>query len=182
MKKPLSFAALLVFTCGCSTMNNTEAGAVGGGIFGGILGTFVGIATGHPLEGAAIGAAAGAGTGALVGHAEDRDDKRRARAAAYALQHPALPIDEVVRMSQNPQISDAIIVNQINATGSVYQLSTADLEFLKQNGVRDSVIIHMQSRRPGMVQFAPPPGQVVIIDPGPPPPVVGIGFGVGRRW
>lgn len=185
MYKPILCAALLLMTSGCSTMNNTQAGAVGGGVFGGILGTMVGIATGHPLEGAAIGAGIGAGTGALVGHSEDRAERRYSKAVENAIRNPRVPIDEVVRMSQNRQISDDVIVNHIAGSGSIYQLSAADIEFMKQQGVSDRVVMFMQSRRPDVVHVgAPPP--VVIVEPAPPPPVIGVGFGFGphyhRRW
>src|SRR5947199_7933689 len=61
MKRTLILAGiLLVSGGGCSTMNNTEAGAAGGGILGGLIGTVAGAASGHPLAGAAIGAGAGA--------------------------------------------------------------------------------------------------------------------------
>ena len=57
MKRSIALLGfMLVTNSGCSTMNNTEAGALGGGVFGGILGTVVGAASGHPGAGAAIGA------------------------------------------------------------------------------------------------------------------------------
>src|SRR5262245_45505398 len=76
MKRRMLAGALLLACCGCSSMNNTEAGALGGGLIGGALGTIVGAACHNPLAGAAIGAAGGAGVGALAGHAEDRAEKR----------------------------------------------------------------------------------------------------------
>src|SRR5436309_678443 len=64
MKRKLIAGTVLLMCCGCSSMNNTEAGALGGGLIGGALGTIVGAACHNPLAGAAIGAAGGAGVGA----------------------------------------------------------------------------------------------------------------------
>src|SRR5438477_9366493 len=72
MKRNTLLGVLLLCSCGCSTMNNTEAGALGGGLLGGAFGTLVGAAVGRPLAGAAIGAGVGTGVGALSGHAEDK--------------------------------------------------------------------------------------------------------------
>ena len=157
-----------------------RSGAVGGGLFGGALGTIVGLATHHPLAGAAIGAAAGAGTGALIGNSEDRAQVRAAtaaqqQAAAIAAANPPMTVYDVAKMSQQ-HISDSIIIQQMRYTNSVYSLSPDDITWLKQQGVSDMVVMEMQSRRALMA----PPGQPVYV--GPPPPVVGLGVGVGGRW
>lgn len=186
MKRRMWFAAALLASCGCSTMNNTEAGALGGSIFGGALGTAIGAATGHPLAGAAIGAGTGALAGGAIGASEDRAERRHAQAVANHINNPPLSVADIVRLSQNRQVSDQIIIQQINASGSVYNLSAADIEFLKQNGVSDAVVLHMQARHPGMVRVAP--ANAVYVEPMPPPPVsVGFGFGYGygprcRHW
>jgi hypothetical protein len=172
MKKTILLAGLLLLTSGCSTMNNTQAGALGGSIFGGVLGTMVGIATGHPLAGAAIGAGSGGLIGGAIGNQEDREELRQARATAHAVQHPPLSLEDIVRMSQNPQISDEVIIQQINVTGSVYQLSTGDIEFLKQNRVSDRVLLYMQSRRPGIVHVHPSRPVVLVETMPPPPPII----------
>jgi hypothetical protein len=180
MNKKLLVGGLLLLSCGCQCMNNTEAGALGGGIFGGALGTMVGLATHHPLAGAAIGAAAGTATGALVGNSEDRREARaEARAAAYASQNPPLTLQDVARMSQQ-HVSDSLIIQQIRTTSSVYHLAADDITWLKQMGVSDMVILEMQTRRAAYVAG---PARVVYVEPAPPPPVavgVGLGYGWGR--
>ena len=86
--------------------------------------------------------------------------------------------------------SDAVIIRQIDVTGSVFNLRPEDIQYLHDQRVSDQVISVMQSRRyaPGVVvgppgpYYAPPPGTVVVVDPGPPPVGVGVGVGFGGRF
>jgi hypothetical protein len=71
--------------------------------------------------------------------------------------------------------SDAVIINQIRYTNSSFNLSPDDINWLKQQGVSDPVVIEMQTRRPMIIQRAP----VYVVEPAP-GPVVGFGVGVGR--
>jgi len=187
---------------GCSTMNNTERGAVGGGVVGTALGTAVGAATGRPLAGAAIGAAAGTATGALVGNDVDKQEQRNkdfAQAAALADAQAAqqrMGITDVIALAKAGH-RDEIIINQIRTTRSTFLLSAADLDLLKNNGVSDRVIAEMQAAqpRPGGVVVQPTPvvydsGPAVVVRPVPPPVVVVgpprpyyyYGGGYYRRW
>jgi hypothetical protein len=182
-------------------MNNTERGAVGGGVFGTAAGTAIGAATGRPLLGAAIGGLAGTAGGALIGNEADKDEARRREiiqaqqlADAQAAQQ-RLGITDVIELSkagQDPQV----IINQIRSTRSTFQLSTADLNLLKANGVSDRVIAEMQVARaapsrvvvqePAPVIYESPPrvyvrpAPVVVVG-GPPRPYYGGGF-YYRRW
>lgn len=67
-------------------------------------------------------------------------------AAFLALAVPAsalaLTVDEVVDLSRS-DVTDEVIVAQIDASGAVFQLSAADLIRLKQSGVSERVILHM---------------------------------------
>jgi hypothetical protein len=174
---------MILGLCGCSSMNNTESGALGGGAIGAGTGALLGSMTGHAGAGAAIGAGVGAVTGGLIGHSEDRAEARQKQAAAeWAAQNPPLTLEGVVDMTQR-HISDDIIVRQMEVTRSYYNLRPEDIAYLKSQGVSDRVVYTMQSRRGGgsavVVQGRP----VYVVDPGPPPPVaVGVGFGWGRRW
>jgi surface antigen len=185
-QKHLLSGVILASLVGCSTMNNTERGALTGGAVGGILGTGIGMATGHPGAGAAIGAGVGALTGGAIGNDVDRQDRRQAKAAAeYAARNPPLSINDVVQLSQS-RVSDSVIVGQMDSSGSNYNLSTADLQYLHQQGVSDGVVRAMQQRRyaPGVVQGQP--GAVYVVEPYPPPPPIGIGVGFvagpRRHW
>lgn len=147
---------------GCSTMNNTERGAVGGGVVGTALGTAVGAATGRPLAGAAIGAAAGTATGALIGNGADKEEKRdREVAQAVALadaqaQAQRMGIADVIGLAQAGH-SDTVIINQIRSTRSSFSLVPSDLDMLKNAGVSQRVIAEMQASRP-----VPSPARVVV--------------------
>lgn len=175
--------ALLLTNSGCSTMNNTEAGALGGGLIGTVAGAFVGAATGHPLAGAAIGGAGGALVGGAVGNAEDRQDRRDLQAAQQWSAQNQMTMANVITMTHQ-HINDRIIIQQMDTTYSNFQVSPDDINTLKQQGVSDAVIMAMQQRR------TPPPGPYrrggVVVYEAPPPPVsVGFGFssgGYGPGW
>ena len=164
--KTLAMAAgTLMAATGCSTLNHTENGALAGG--------GIGAATG-----ALIGAGAGALAGGLIGHTADESDKRQAMAQAQR----QVGIADVAQMAQQ-HISDEVIINQILSSGSVYQLSSNDTIWLKQNGVSDRVIEVMMNttRYPRRVYTAVPVyGEpAYVVEPAPPPVSVGVGV-VGR--
>src|ERR1700758_3011879 len=120
MKRKTLFTGVLLLTCGCTGLENTDRGAATGGILGGILGLGVGAVTHHPLAGAAIGAGAGALAGGAIGNAEDRAQAKAAAAAVAA--HPPLSLEDVARMSQQ-HVSDYLIINEIRSTNSFYSLN-----------------------------------------------------------
>jgi hypothetical protein len=95
--------------------------------------------------------------------------------------------------------SEQVIINQIRSTGSTFQLSASDLDYLKSCGVPDRVVIEMQNAKP--VAVVPGPRRVVIHEPPPaviyerpapvyvvpayrPRPYVGVTYihGHGRCW
>lgn len=173
MKKTICWmAALLLGSTGCSTMNNTERGAVAGGVLGGLAGTAIGAMSGNAGAGAAIGAGSGAILGGLAGNAEDRQERRE---AAWAARN-ALSLNDVVQMSQR-QIDDQLIINQIHSSSTVFNLSGQDVIYLRDQGVSQRVISALQAHR-GPYRVVRPAGSVVIVDP-PPPPPVSFGIGVG---
>jgi osmotically inducible lipoprotein OsmB len=180
MNRKTLVGAMILLTCGCTGMQNTDNGMATGGILGGILGLGVGCVTHHPLAGAAIGAGAGALAGGAIGHAEDKKEARDA--AAYQAAHPPLTLEDIARMSQQ-HLSDAIIIEQIRTTNSFFNLQPEHIAWLKQMGVSDPVVLEMQSRVPGRVVYTAAQPDVVIVQP---QPVVGVGigygYGYGRRW
>ncbi len=168
----LLIGGLLLASCGCSTMNNTERGAVTGGVLGGLAGTVIGGMSGHPGAGAAIGAGSGALLGGLVGNEEDRHDRRVAAQVART----ALSVNDVVQMSQR-RVGDDLIVNQIYNSSIAFNLSSQDVIYLREQGVSERVISAMQAHRGYRVVRQ---SGVVYVDPPPPPPFsVGVGFGYG---
>lgn len=172
---------------GCSTMNNTEKGALVGGGVGAVVGTAIGAATGNPRTGAAVGALGGTALGALAGNKEDRKEQSIERAElqqAAAAQATYLGTADVVNLSKQGTDPDVIIA-QIRNTNSTYNLSTGDIQYLTGEGVSPKVIRAMQDsrvavvsprQRPVIVREVPPPA-VIIERPvypiyAPPPPAV----------
>jgi len=175
----------VLLTTGCSSLSNTEGGALAGGALGAGTGALIGKATGHTGAGALIGAGVGAVSGGLVGNAIDKSEEKTAAMVAAANNPPRGPlgITDVAQMAQS-HISDDVIVSQIRTTGSVYRLSATDITWLKQNGVSDAVVMEMQAtanRYPRRVYTAAP---VYVVEPPPPPVSVGVGFGYygHGRW
>ncbi len=177
---------VLLGLSGCSSMNNTEAGAVGGGALGAGVGALAGAATGHAGAGALIGGGIGAVTGGLLGNGQDRAEDREKKAAAqYAASLPKPPsLNDIVQMTQ-AHTSDEIIINQIRQSRAAYALSPPDITFLKQQGVSDRVVMEMQTRPAPAGMIVPGQSVYFVESYGPPPVAVGIGFGYGgyrRHW
>jgi outer membrane protein OmpA-like peptidoglycan-associated protein len=75
-------AAIIAMTAmlgGCSSLNQTQRGAVIGAAAGGAVGAAVGTATGSTARGAIIGAAVGGTAGAVIGAQMDRQRAELAR-------------------------------------------------------------------------------------------------------
>jgi hypothetical protein len=182
--KGCALLVTLTLTCGCASMNNTESGALGGGAIGAGTGALVGHALGHTGGGALIGAGVGALSGGLVGNAIDQSEKKQdAKLAAATAAPPRGPLGltDVVSMAQQ-HISDEVIITQIRATGSRYDLSASDIIWLKQNGVSDEVVREMQLTAQYPRRYYRPAAYYVVPDPPPPPVSVGVGFGYSRCW
>jgi hypothetical protein len=170
---------------GCASMNNTDKGVLAGGGIGAGTGALIGSASGNTGLGAAVGGVVGAVSGGLIGNGIDNAERKaEARlAAATAVPPPPGPLGltDVVQMAHQ-HIDDGIIISQIRTTGSVYHLSAQDIIWLKENGVSDPVVREMQAtahRPPRRVYTATPVYQPVYVVPGPPPPPVRVGFGIG---
>lgn len=165
---------LAVFPVGCSHLSNTEAGALGGGAIGTAAGLAIGAATGNPKTGAIVGGLTGAGIGGLAGKSADNEEAREIRQAELEMaaqpQLAPLGITDVISLTQSG-VSEGVIINQIRSTGSSFQLSTGDIQYLKGSGVTDGVINEMISsrNRPVAVAPIPPPRTVIVREP---PPLV----------
>ncbi|MBA4191168.1 MAG: hypothetical protein C0467_24575 [Planctomycetaceae bacterium] len=163
---------------GCSTMNNTEKGAVAGGAIGTGVGLLAGAATGNPRTGAAVGGLVGGGLGAVAGNDQDRVEQRnrdvvQAQAVANVqAQQQRLGLTDVIHLAQQGH-DDQVIINQIRSTGSSFQLTASDLDFLKNNQVSSRVIAEMQSARPAptRVVVRDAPTTVIYQEPAYPGPV-----------
>ncbi len=160
---------------GCSSMSNTDAGILGGGAIGAATGAIVGKALGNTGAGALIGAGAGAVTGGLIGNAEDKKEIRDARIAAVNARN--MGMTDVAQMTRNG-ISDGVIIEQIRTSGVVYNLSSADVIWLKEQHVSDQVVFEMQQTATRYPRYYRQP--VYVVEPA--PVSVGVGFGYGRGW
>ncbi len=196
----LALSALVVTAVGCKNLPGTP-GEQGAGI-GGVSGAAVGAAVGgehHRLLGALLGGAVGAGGGYLIGANKDRITGHDTAAAQEAVQraqaNPATPqqalsaptadlngdgfvtMDEVVAMKR-AGLSDDQMLQRLQATGQVFELSPQQQEYLRSNGVDDYVIgqmpeINRQTRNQLLAQPsypAPTPGPAPTANPGYPPP------------
>jgi hypothetical protein len=85
----------------------------------------------------------------------------------------ALSLSDVVSLSE-ARVNDGIIIRYIRDHGTVYYLRPPDFDYLRKNGVDQSVIDFMTSTAPyggGPGPYGP--------GPGPYGPVVPIGIGIG---
>jgi hypothetical protein len=166
---------------GCQNMSNTDKGALAGGAIGAGTGALL-AGRRNSLPGALIGGAVGAITGSAVGSSVDNSQRKAAQAAAAAeVVRRAPTLQDIVALTASGS-SDAVIIDQIRSTGAVYPLTTADIRYLQDNGVREPVIRELQAtsfRTPRVVYTAVP--QPVYVAPPPPPPPVGFGVVIGGR-
>lgn len=130
-----------IILSGCETKAGTGA----------IVGTGIGAGTGALISptpaGVLIGAGVGAASGALVGAALDSSDREKVQKNAPQTskkidQGEQLSIDDIKKMSE-AGIADDKIIGTIQSTGSVYHLSSDDVEDLKNSGVSQRVIDYM---------------------------------------
>jgi hypothetical protein len=155
---------------GCENLpgNSKQQGTVIGGAGGAAIGAAV--AKNNRLLGALIGGALGAGGGYLIGANKDKitgNDKEKSRdeaiqAAQRAEQNPArtedvnntrtadlnndgfVTLDEVVAL-RNANLSDREIIDRLERTNQVFELTPWQEDYLQQRGVSRQVIDQMRS-------------------------------------
>jgi len=150
-----------------SAQYRTQQGSVLGGLAGAAAGVAIGEHNHKPVAGALIGGAVGLVTGAVLGNARDRQLAEN-RACQYQQQQQlqqqlqyqqqqqvarAVSIEDVIAMSRSG-LSEAVIINHIQANGVRNELQVADVITLHENGVGQQVISVMQ--RPRTISVAPP--------------------------
>jgi len=141
MRSSLFLASSLLFFVSCTSRAGTGA-LVGAGV-----GATGGVVISGSGSGALIGGAVGAATGAIVGAALDESDRNSLeRESPRTLRkidnREQLSIEDIKKMSR-AGLSNQVIISQIDATQSVFYLSTADLIYLKKSGISQEVIDHM---------------------------------------
>lgn len=133
----------LVVICLTSCESKTGTGALAGAGIGAIGGAAI---TGS-AGGALIGAGVGAATGAIIGAALDASDRKALDQESPSTTRKIdrgepLSTSDVKKMTK-AGLSDDVIISQIDATKSVFRLSSADIIDLKKAGVSQRVINHM---------------------------------------
>jgi len=168
---------------GMPVRNNTGTGVLTGAGVGAVLGYLTNTNKGEQgRKNALIGAGVGALAGGLTGNAIEQSEHRAvAQATAVQQQQQAarqLGLTDIVQMVQG-RVSDPVIISQIRTTGSLYNLSATDIQWLKDSGVSDAVIVEMQqtATRPRQVVYGRPRPVYVVEEPVyvAPAPVVGVG-------
>jgi outer membrane lipoprotein SlyB len=140
---PVSFLILAaVATTSCESKAGTGA-AIGGGL-GAASGALI---TGGSVQGALIGGAIGAIGGAVIGSALDEQDRKiMERDSPKTLRKvdngEPLSIEDVKAMSR-AHISNEVIISQIQATRSVFHLTSQEIIDLKDAHVSQEVIDYM---------------------------------------
>lgn len=140
MRRGKLFLVLLAFAVlatGCESMGEkSKTGAVTGGVLGAAAGGIIGHQMGRGIEGAVIGGALGAVGGGLIGNEMDKQ--------ALAVNPNHLTLTKVAEMASKGT-PDAVIIDEIQRTKSVYNLNSELITYLKQNKVSDKVIDYMLS-------------------------------------
>jgi len=160
-------ASTLIGAVGCSNLpgNKESQGAVIGGLGGAAAGAAVG-GEHHRLLGAILGGALGAGGGYVIGANSDKimghDTQSATQAQQQAQQNPAtaaqartaatadinrdgfVTLDEVVAMKQ-AGLTDSQMLSKLQATSQVFELTSEQEKYLRDNGVSQYVISQMET-------------------------------------
>lgn len=153
---------------GCAKLpgNSKEQGAVIGGIGGALAGAALGGKGNNRRSiGALVGGLVGAGGGYLIGAQKDKVDKKKRDEAVEAHRRaearPAkvedvekartadlnddgfVTLDEVVAL-ERANLSDREIVQRLDRTGQVFELTEEQERFLEDRGVSRAVIVEMR--------------------------------------
>lgn len=163
----LLLAIPLVALPACENLpgNKRTQGAVAGGVAGGVAGAAM---SDKPLLGALIGAAAGGAGGYIIGaemekaDADPQDKQAAQQSIERARQSPAtaadvrgsdtadlnhdgfVTTDEVIAM-ENAGLTDDEMMDRLQATDQIFELSSADRTYLRKHGVSDYVISQMEN-------------------------------------
>lgn len=137
------FAASTLTACGSKAgtgaLVGTGVGAVGGGLV-----------TGTPT-GVVVGGVVGAVAGAMIGSSLEDSDRNSLNKVSPSTvdkidKQEKLSIEDIKSMS-DAGFSDETIIQQIDATNSVFELSPEEESMLKRQGVSEKVISYMKAKK-----------------------------------
>ncbi|MDD5167155.1 MAG: glycine zipper domain-containing protein [Candidatus Omnitrophica bacterium] len=129
-------AGLILFSTGCeSNKTRVAEGSVIGGVLGAAAGAGIGSLGGNAGAGAGIGAAVGALGGGIIGAQIDKKPGEQAQGT-----NPnQMTLEQVVNLVKQGT-SEETIIREINVSKSIFTLSAAQVDNLKQQGVSQKVI------------------------------------------
>lgn len=138
--KKMAIALILLLSISCST--NTGTGVIAGGSAGAITGAVVG-----GEKGAYIGGAVGAVGGGFAGAALDEQDlkvmeKTSPRTLDRMSRHEPLTVNDTIKLSQGG-VNDETIIEYMQYTNCIYQLSQIQIRRLQDAGVSQRVVNYM---------------------------------------
>ena len=155
--KILAIGVISAGLLGCES--KAGSGALIGGGTGALVGGVIGNNShGRTAEGALIGGAIGAIGGGLVGHGMDKNDEKAAERRDYERDYDrrnggaqpqwresanGITKSEVITWTDQG-VRDDIIIDRIDRSGTVFRLSAADQNDLRDHGVSESVIRAMK--------------------------------------
>lgn len=141
MQKVIIFFLCTTCLFGCQSKAGT------GALAGGAVGAGAGALIAGSGTGVLVGAAAGTVGGAIIGASLEDTDRDALRAQSPQTlskidNGEQLTVEDIKKMTR-AGLSDHAIIHQIEATHSVFYLSTADIISLKQSDVAQKVIDYM---------------------------------------
>ena len=133
-----------LLSMGCQTKAGTGAliGGAGGAAIGGLIGS---TSHGRAGEGALIGGLLGAGAGALIGHGMDKADQRQPQDPPVQTARDTRPVtrEDIVAWSSRG-VKDDIIIDRIERSGTVFRLTAAEENQLRDQGISEEVVRAMR--------------------------------------
>ena len=140
---------LLLLSVGCSNMKPAELGTSHGAIVGAVTGATLGNQYDNPLGGAIVGATGGAIAGNLIGQTMEnrqtayeqkfRADQQLSRERIKRRIQNAITIEDVIKLAA-ADVSDDVIINEIEVKGIAFPLTTDQIIHLSDENVSSNVI------------------------------------------
>jgi len=151
MRKTLAgllVCSITAIACGCqSSPNRAPEGAVIGGVLGAGLGAIIGNQSKDRdqgrTEGALIGGAVGALGGALAGSQVQKQAQPGQQQQAQANNPNQMSVAQVVDLTRQG-VHEDVIADRVRMSGSRFNLSQGDIDYLRSQGVTQKVINAMQ--------------------------------------
>src|SRR5215469_4619609 len=142
----ITLAASAVILTGCTYPNGAPNNTGTGALIGAGSGAAMGAALGgrDAAAGGVIGGIFGAITGTIIGSSIDQAQAEQLRAQApvtyvHVQQSQPLTVDDVKALAR-ANVSDDVIISQIQNSHTIYRLSAQDIIDLHSAGVSDKVV------------------------------------------